>query len=160
MKSIDVIGIYAFLAAAPIVAVVYLTYTTYLKNVEAAAVQVELPADVGGGAGQVAFAARAEDARPRAGEEGHVEDPRAFLVRVLETHPFVRVGRRGHGPGRDRRPVPEPPRSRRCEDPSSARSGPCSRGSRPSRPSRPCSCRSSGPGMRRGASPIRSDLRQ
>lgn len=41
-KFIDIIGIYAFLAAAPIVAVVYVTYTTYLKNVEAAAAQTEL----------------------------------------------------------------------------------------------------------------------
>ena len=41
-KLVDTIGIYAFLAAAPIVAIVYFTYTTYLKNVEAAAAQTEL----------------------------------------------------------------------------------------------------------------------
>ena len=42
VKFIDIIGIYAFLAAAPIVTVVYFTYKTYLKNVEAAAAQTEL----------------------------------------------------------------------------------------------------------------------
>jgi diguanylate cyclase (GGDEF)-like protein/PAS domain S-box-containing protein len=41
-KLIGVIGIYAFLAAAPIAAVMYFTYSTYLKNVEAAAKQAEL----------------------------------------------------------------------------------------------------------------------
>jgi diguanylate cyclase (GGDEF)-like protein/PAS domain S-box-containing protein len=41
-KLVGIFGIYAFLAAAPIVAVVYFTYTTYLKNVEAAAKQAEL----------------------------------------------------------------------------------------------------------------------
>ena len=41
-KLVGIFGIYAFLAAAPIVAVVYFTYTTYLKNVEAVAKQVEL----------------------------------------------------------------------------------------------------------------------
>lgn len=40
-KLVGVFGIYAFLASAPIVAVVYLTYETYLKNVEAAAKQAE-----------------------------------------------------------------------------------------------------------------------
>ena len=40
-KMIGYISIYAFLAAAPIVVVMYLTYTTYLKNVEAAAQQAE-----------------------------------------------------------------------------------------------------------------------
>lgn len=38
-KLVDAFGIYAFLAATPIAAVVYFTYTTYLKNVEAAASQ-------------------------------------------------------------------------------------------------------------------------
>ncbi|MCU1288325.1 MAG: hypothetical protein JWN60_554 [Acidobacteria bacterium] len=42
VKFINTIGIFAFLAAAPIVLVVYFTYTTYLKNVEAAAAQAEL----------------------------------------------------------------------------------------------------------------------
>jgi diguanylate cyclase (GGDEF)-like protein/PAS domain S-box-containing protein len=41
-KMIGVFGIYAFLSAAPIVAVVYFTYTTYLKNVEGATKQAEL----------------------------------------------------------------------------------------------------------------------
>jgi len=41
-KSIGVVGIYAFLGAMPIVAVVYFTYTTYLKNVESAASQAKL----------------------------------------------------------------------------------------------------------------------
>lgn len=40
-KLVGYFGIYAFLAAAPIVAVVYLTYATYLRNVEAAAKQAE-----------------------------------------------------------------------------------------------------------------------
>ena len=35
-------GIYAFLATAPIIAVVYFTYTTYLKNVEAVGEQAQL----------------------------------------------------------------------------------------------------------------------
>lgn len=42
VKMIGVLGVYAFLATAPIVAVVYFTYTTYLKNVESAARQAEL----------------------------------------------------------------------------------------------------------------------
>lgn len=41
-KLIGVFGIYAFLAATPMVLVVYFTYATYLKNVEAAARQAEL----------------------------------------------------------------------------------------------------------------------
>lgn len=41
-KLIGVFGIYAFLATVPIAAVLYLTYTTYLKNVESAAKQAEL----------------------------------------------------------------------------------------------------------------------
>jgi diguanylate cyclase (GGDEF)-like protein/PAS domain S-box-containing protein len=41
-KLIGVLGISAFLAAMPIVAVIYFTYTTYLKNVESAATQAEL----------------------------------------------------------------------------------------------------------------------
>lgn len=36
------IGIFAFLATAPIIAIIYFTYCTYLKNVEAAAKQAEL----------------------------------------------------------------------------------------------------------------------
>ena len=40
-KLVHAYGIYAFLAATPIAAVVYFTYTTYLKNVEAAAAQAE-----------------------------------------------------------------------------------------------------------------------
>jgi len=41
-KLIGSLGVYAFLATAPIVAVVYFTYTTYLKNVESATTQAEL----------------------------------------------------------------------------------------------------------------------
>jgi diguanylate cyclase (GGDEF)-like protein/PAS domain S-box-containing protein len=41
-QLIEQIGLLAFLAATPIVVVVYFTYTTYLKNVEAAARQAEL----------------------------------------------------------------------------------------------------------------------
>ncbi|MEO6390262.1 MAG: diguanylate cyclase, partial [Pyrinomonadaceae bacterium] len=41
-RGIDLVGIYGFLVAMPIVAVVYFTYTTYLKNVESAAVQADL----------------------------------------------------------------------------------------------------------------------
>ena len=41
-KLVGFAGLYAFLGAVPIVAVVYFTYTTYLKNVEAAAKQAEL----------------------------------------------------------------------------------------------------------------------
>lgn len=40
-KTINVVGIYAFMAPIPIIAVVYFTYTTYLKNVEVAAQQAE-----------------------------------------------------------------------------------------------------------------------
>jgi diguanylate cyclase (GGDEF)-like protein/PAS domain S-box-containing protein len=42
VKLIDSFGLYAFLATGPIVVVVYFTYTTYLKNVEASAKQAEL----------------------------------------------------------------------------------------------------------------------
>ena len=40
-RLIDASGFYALLATAPIVAVVYFTYTTYLKNVEVAQAQAE-----------------------------------------------------------------------------------------------------------------------
>jgi diguanylate cyclase (GGDEF)-like protein/PAS domain S-box-containing protein len=42
VKLVDVFGLYAFLATAPIVIVVYFTYCTYLKNVEASTKQAEL----------------------------------------------------------------------------------------------------------------------
>ncbi|MBV8856892.1 MAG: EAL domain-containing protein [Acidobacteria bacterium] len=42
VKLIDGFGLYAFLATAPIVIVVYFTYCTYLKNVEASTKQAEL----------------------------------------------------------------------------------------------------------------------
>ncbi|MFN2414488.1 MAG: putative bifunctional diguanylate cyclase/phosphodiesterase [Pyrinomonadaceae bacterium] len=42
VKLVDTFGLYAFLAAAPIVVVVYFTYCTYLKNVEASTKQAEL----------------------------------------------------------------------------------------------------------------------
>ncbi|HEX8188043.1 MAG TPA: EAL domain-containing protein [Pyrinomonadaceae bacterium] len=42
VKLIETFGLYAFLATAPIVIVVYFTYVTYLKNVEASAKQAEL----------------------------------------------------------------------------------------------------------------------
>src|SRR5919112_2779538 len=41
-KCVETFGIYAFLATAPIVVVVYFTYCTYLKNVEASTRQAEL----------------------------------------------------------------------------------------------------------------------
>jgi len=41
-KLIAAFGLYAFLAAAPIVVVVYFTYCTYLKNVESSTKQAEL----------------------------------------------------------------------------------------------------------------------
>lgn len=41
-KMSATIGLFAFLATAPIVAIIYFTYCTYLKNVEAAAKQAEL----------------------------------------------------------------------------------------------------------------------
>src|SRR5437764_6056372 len=41
-KLVAAFGLYAFLAATPIVVVVYFTYCTYLKNVEASARQAEL----------------------------------------------------------------------------------------------------------------------
>ncbi|HEX8500509.1 MAG TPA: EAL domain-containing protein [Pyrinomonadaceae bacterium] len=41
-KCVENFGIYAFLATAPIVIVVYFTYCTYLKNVEASTKQAEL----------------------------------------------------------------------------------------------------------------------
>ncbi len=42
VKLVDAFGIYALLATAPIVVVVYFTYCTYLKNVEASTKQAEL----------------------------------------------------------------------------------------------------------------------
>jgi diguanylate cyclase (GGDEF)-like protein/PAS domain S-box-containing protein len=41
-KLVETFGLYAFLATAPIVVVVYFTYCTYLKNVEASTKQAEL----------------------------------------------------------------------------------------------------------------------
>jgi diguanylate cyclase (GGDEF)-like protein/PAS domain S-box-containing protein len=41
-KLVEVFGLYAFLATGPIVVVVYFTYCTYLKNVEASTKQAEL----------------------------------------------------------------------------------------------------------------------
>ncbi|HYP01338.1 MAG TPA: EAL domain-containing protein [Pyrinomonadaceae bacterium] len=41
-KLVALLGIYAFLATAPIIAIVYFTYCTYLKNIEASTRQVEL----------------------------------------------------------------------------------------------------------------------
>ncbi|HEX8557434.1 MAG TPA: EAL domain-containing protein [Pyrinomonadaceae bacterium] len=41
-KCVETFGLYAFLATAPIVVVVYFTYCTYLKNVEASTKQAEL----------------------------------------------------------------------------------------------------------------------
>ena len=46
---------------------------------------------IGGGTGEHALAAGAVDAGPRAGEERHVEDPGAVLVRVLEGDPLVEI---------------------------------------------------------------------
>jgi diguanylate cyclase (GGDEF)-like protein/PAS domain S-box-containing protein len=40
-KLIDAVGFYAFLATTPIIAIVYFTYCTYLKNVEASVAQAE-----------------------------------------------------------------------------------------------------------------------
>jgi diguanylate cyclase (GGDEF)-like protein/PAS domain S-box-containing protein len=40
-KLIDVFGFYALLATTPIIVVVYFTYTTYLKNIEASRLQAE-----------------------------------------------------------------------------------------------------------------------
>jgi diguanylate cyclase (GGDEF)-like protein/PAS domain S-box-containing protein len=42
VKLVGTFGVYAFLATAPIVIVVYFTYCTYLKNVEASTKQAEL----------------------------------------------------------------------------------------------------------------------
>jgi diguanylate cyclase (GGDEF)-like protein/PAS domain S-box-containing protein len=42
VKLIETFGLYAFLAAAPIIIIVYFTYCTYLKNVEASSKQAEL----------------------------------------------------------------------------------------------------------------------
>ena len=41
-KLIDVVGFYAVLATAPVIAIVYFTYCTYLKNIEASRAQAEL----------------------------------------------------------------------------------------------------------------------
>ena len=41
-KLVAPLGIYAFLATAPIIAIVYFTYCTYLKNIEASARQADL----------------------------------------------------------------------------------------------------------------------
>lgn len=40
-KLIDTVGFYAFLATTPIIAIVYFTYCTYLKNVESSVAQAE-----------------------------------------------------------------------------------------------------------------------
>ncbi|HKR01336.1 MAG TPA: EAL domain-containing protein [Pyrinomonadaceae bacterium] len=40
-RLIDAVGFYAFLATTPIIAIVYFTYCTYLKNVEASVAQAE-----------------------------------------------------------------------------------------------------------------------
>ena len=40
-KLIDTVGFYAFIATTPIIAIVYFTYSTYLKNVEASKTQAE-----------------------------------------------------------------------------------------------------------------------
>ncbi|HEX8846735.1 MAG TPA: EAL domain-containing protein [Pyrinomonadaceae bacterium] len=40
-KLIDAVGFYAFLATTPIIAIVYFTYCTYLKNVESSVAQAE-----------------------------------------------------------------------------------------------------------------------
>lgn len=40
-RLVDTVGFYAFLATTPIIAIVYFTYCTYLKNVEASVTQVE-----------------------------------------------------------------------------------------------------------------------
>ncbi|MEP6707136.1 MAG: diguanylate cyclase [Pyrinomonadaceae bacterium] len=40
-RLIDEVGFYALIAATPIIAIVYFTYWTYLKNIEAAAAQAE-----------------------------------------------------------------------------------------------------------------------
>ncbi len=40
-KLIDTVGFYAFLSTTPIIAIVYFTYCTYLKNVEASVAQAE-----------------------------------------------------------------------------------------------------------------------
>ena len=44
--------------------------------------------------GEDALAPLAEDARPGAGQEGHVEEPGALLVGIVEADPFVGIG--GH----------------------------------------------------------------
>jgi diguanylate cyclase (GGDEF)-like protein/PAS domain S-box-containing protein len=44
-KLVETFGLYAFLATAPIVVVVYFTYCTYLKNVEASTKQADLARD-------------------------------------------------------------------------------------------------------------------
>jgi diguanylate cyclase (GGDEF)-like protein/PAS domain S-box-containing protein len=41
-KFIGAFGLYAFLATVPIIGIIYFTYSTYLKNVEAASAQAEL----------------------------------------------------------------------------------------------------------------------
>ena len=42
--------------------------------------------------GQNPLATLPEDAGPGADQECHVEEPRAFLVRIVEAHPFVGFG--------------------------------------------------------------------
>ena len=41
-KFVSILGLYAFLATLPIIAIIYFTYSTYLKNVETASLQAEL----------------------------------------------------------------------------------------------------------------------
>ena len=47
---------------------------------------------LGGRPGEDALAAVAEDARPGADQEGHVEEPGALLVGIVEADPFVGIG--------------------------------------------------------------------
>ncbi len=68
-KLIGVVGFYAIIATAPFIAIIYLTYRTYLKNIEVLAEAAKAEAEAEARAG--ASAAQAEQARRHVEELNH-----------------------------------------------------------------------------------------
>jgi signal transduction histidine kinase/CheY-like chemotaxis protein len=68
-RMIGSVGFYALIAVAPIIAIVYLTYRTYLKNIEVSAAAAKAEAE--GTARAEAAAAQAEQARRHVEELSH-----------------------------------------------------------------------------------------
>ena len=68
-RIIGSVGFYALIAVAPIIAIVYLTYRTYLKNIEVSAAAAKAEAEAGARA--EAAAAQAEQARRHVEELSH-----------------------------------------------------------------------------------------